>query len=276
MPNEQGGIVDDLLVYMLKDDEYMLVVNASNIEKDWDWLNSHNSMGAITENISEDISILAVQGPDAEKVLQKITSADLSKIPFYGFTRGNIGDITDGVVISATGYTGSGGFELYMYNQYAAQIWEALMEAGKEYGIKPAGLGARDTLRLEMGYCLYGNDISDTTSPIEAGLSWITSLNKSFIGRDIFKQQKESGVKKKLCGFSMLERGIPRHGYVLLNSKDEEIGEVTSGTMSPSLNMGIGMGYVKTEYAQAGEIIQVSVRNKKIPAKITKLPFYKP
>ncbi len=275
MPNDKGGIVDDLLVYMLKPEEYMLVVNASNIEKDWEWINSHNDMGAALENISDNISLLAVQGPNAIHVIQKLTKLNLSEIPYYHFGTGNIGDITDGLIISATGYTGAGGFEVYMYNEYAPAIWDVIMEVGQEYNIKPAGLGARDTLRLEMGYALYGNDIDDTTSPIEAGLGWITKFTKDFINSDFLKRQKEEGPKRRLVGFEMVDKGIPRHGYDLLNKNGEKIGLVTSGTMSPSLGIGIGMGYVQSEYAKQGTELLVSVRNRQLKANVVRPPFYK-
>ncbi len=275
MPNDKGGIVDDLLVYMLKSGEYMLVVNASNIEKDWEWIRNHNDMEAELDNISDNISLLAVQGPNAIHVIQKLTKLNLSEIPYYHFGVGNISDITDGIIISATGYTGAGGFEIYMYNEYAPAVWDAIMEAGQEYDIKPAGLGARDTLRLEMGFALYGNDIDDTTSPIEAGLGWITKFTKDFINSDFLKKQKEEGPERRLVGFEMVEKGIPRHGYDLLNEKGEKIGHVTSGTMSPSLGIGIGMGYVQSEYAKLGTELLVAVRNRRLKARVVRPPFYK-
>ncbi len=276
LPNEKGGIVDDLLVYMIGNEEYMLVVNAANIEKDWNWISSHNQAGAEMENISDRITLLAVQGPKAIDVLKKLTDLDLDSMGYYTFSKSNIGGITDGAIISATGYTGSGGFELYMYNEFAPDIWDALFNAGKEEGIKPAGLAARDTLRLEMGFCLYGNDIDDTTSPIEAGLGWITKFSKDFISSGLFKKQKEEGVAKKLTGFKMKERGIPRQGYELYNTENKKIGHVTSGTMSPSLHQGIGLGYVKTEFATPGTEIYVMIRDKKIKAEVVRPPFYKP
>ena len=275
MPNDTGGIVDDLLVYMLKPEEYMLVVNAGNIAKDWEWINSHNDMGATLENISDNISLLAVQGPNAIHVIQKLTKLNLSEIPYYHFGTGNISDITDGLIISATGYTGAGGFEIYMYNEYAGQIWDTIMEAGQEFDIKPAGLGARDTLRLEMGYALYGNDIDDTTSPIEAGLGWITKFTKDFINAEYLKKQKEEGPARRLVGFEMIEKGIPRHGYDILNEDEEKIGHVTSGTMSPSLGIGIGMGYVKSEYSKQDTEILIAVRKHHLKAKVVRPPFYK-
>jgi aminomethyltransferase len=273
-PNGKGGIVDDLLVYFYEPDKYMLVINAANIEKDWNWVNEQNDVGAELENASDNISQLAIQGPNATEALQKLTDINLSEIRFYTFVTGKIAGVED-VIISATGYTGAGGFELYFRNNVAEKIWNAIFEAGEEFGIKPVGLGARDTLRLEMGYCLYGNDIDDTTSPIEAGLGWITKFNngRKFIDREFLMMQKNEGVSRKLRGFIMLERGIPRHGYELVNSEGSVIGEVTSGTMSPVLNKGIGMGYLAKEYSAFGTQIFVKIRNKMIPAEIVKLPF---
>ncbi len=274
-PNGKGGIVDDLLVYCYEPEKYMLVVNAANIEKDWNWVVRQNeSIGAEIENASDNISQLAIQGPKATEVLQKLTDVDLSAIKFYTFTTGKFAGV-DNVIISATGYTGAGGFELYFYNAAAEQIWNAIFEAGAEFGIKPIGLGARDTLRLEMGYCLYGNDIDDTTSPIEAGLGWITKFNngRQFIDREFLTMQKNEGVSRRLRGFVMTERGIPRHDYELVNAEGELIGKVTSGTMSPVLNKGIGMGYVAKEYSAFGTQIFVKIRNKNIAAEIVKLPF---
>lgn len=275
MPNSTGGIVDDLLVYMLKPEEYMLVVNASNIQKDWDWIVKNNDTGAELENISEDVSLLAVQGPNAEKVIQKLTDTDLTTLSYYTFSKGNITSVTNDVIISATGYTGSGGFEIYVDNEFVARVWDEIMKAGEEYDIKPAGLGARDTLRLEMGFALYGNDINDDTSPIEAGLGWITKFSKVFINSESLKNQKESGTQKKLIGFRMEERGIPRKDYEILNENEEIIGRVTSGSMSPSLGDGIGMGYVKAAYAAPGTILLIAIRKRKLKAKIVKPPFYK-
>jgi len=275
MPNNNGGIVDDLLVYMLKQEEYMLVVNASNIQKDWDWIEKHNSMGADLENISDTISLLAVQGPNAEKTLQKLTGVDLSTLPYYTFTRGNIGAITGGALLSATGYTGAGGFEIYVYNEFAAKVWDEIMKAGEEFDIKPAGLGARDTLRLEMGFALYGNDIDDTTSPFEAGLGWITKFTKEFTNSENLKNQKEAGPDKKLIAFIMEDRGIPRATYEILNNEEEVIGRVTSGTIAPSLGVGIGMGYVQVQYAKTDTKLLIAVRKRKLKAKVVKLPFYK-
>lgn len=275
MPNTTGGIVDDLLVYMLKLEEYMLVVNASNIQKDWDWIVKNNDMEAELENISDNISLLAVQGPKAEALIQKLTKTDLSSLSYYTFSKGNIGTITDGAIISATGYTGSGGFEIYVYNEFAAQVWDEIMGAGEEFDIKPAGLGARDTLRLEMGYALYGNDIDDSTSPIEAGLGWVTKFSKNFINADNLKKQKESGPQKKLVGFLMEEKGIPRSAYEILNENEEVIGNVTSGSMSPSLGVGIGMGYVQSEYTLLDTALFIAVRKRKLKAKVVRPPFLK-
>ena len=273
-PNGKGGIVDDLLVYYYQPEKYMLVVNAANIEKDLDWVVSHNSVGAEIENASDRISQLAVQGPKATATLQKLTHINLSEIKFYTFVTGKMAGVDD-VIISATGYTGAGGFELYFRNEAAGQMWNAIFEAGGEFGIKPIGLAARDTLRLEMGYCLYGHDIDDTTSPIEAGLGWITKFNndRKFIGREFLMMQKTEGVTRQLRGFVMLERGIPRHGYELVNSEGNVIGQVTSGTMSPTLNKGIGMGYIAKEYSAFGTQVFVKIRNKAIPAEVVRVPF---
>lgn len=274
LPNEQGGIVDDLIVYKFADDDYMLVVNASNIEKDWDWITSHNDMGALLENLSDKISLFAVQGPKASAALQGLTNVDLEKVKFYHFTVGTVAGI-DNVIISGTGYTGAGGFELYVDNEHAEALWNAIFEAGASFDIKPIGLGARDTLRLEMGYCLYGNDITDTTSPLEAGLGWITKFTKDFINSEALKQQKEAGVTRKLVGFELMDKGIPRAHYEIFNSEDELIGEVTSGTMSPSMSKGVGLGYVKVGYHQPGTEIMIAVRNRKLKAQVVKLPIYK-
>jgi aminomethyltransferase len=273
-PNEEGGIVDDLIVYKIADQEYMLVVNASNIEKDWNWINKHNHMGADLENISDKISLFAIQGPKAIEAVQSLTPIDLSSIKFYHFTIGEFAGV-ENVIISGTGYTGAGGFEIYVKNEDAESVWNAVFEAGKSLGIKPIGLGARDTLRLEMGYCLYGNDINDETSPLEAGLGWITKFTKEFINSENLKKQKEKGVEKKLVGFIINEKGIPRAHYPIVNNSGEVIGEVTSGTMSPSMGVGIGLGYVKSEYASPGTEIAITVRNKNLPARIEKLPLYK-
>ncbi len=274
LPNGKGGIVDDLLVYCYEPEKYMLVVNAANIEKDWNWIKSQNDVGAELENSSDKISQLAIQGPKATETLQKLTDINLSEIKFYTFVTGKMAGFED-IIVSATGYTGAGGFELYFSNDQAEKMWKAIFEAGEEFGIKPIGLAARDTLRLEMGYCLYGNDIDDTTSPIEAGLGWITKFNngRQFIDRDFLIMQKNEGVTRRLRGFVLLERGIPRNGYELLNSEGSVIGNVTSGTMSPVLNKGIGLGYVAKEYAAVGTQIFVKIRNKSLPAEIVKIPF---
>jgi aminomethyltransferase len=275
-PNGKGGIVDDLLVYRMSHDKYLLVVNAANINKDWEWLNSQNKECAKLHNASDLTSQLAVQGPDAIKTLQPLTTKNLTEIKYYTFCIADFAGIPD-VIISATGYTGSGGFELYFPNKYAESIWKKIMDSGMEYGIKPIGLAARDTLRLEMGYCLYGNDIDDKTSPIEAGLGWITKFaeGKDFIDKEFLFKQKQEGVARKLTGFKLLERGIPRQHYPILDDTGTHIGEVTSGTMSPMLNAGIGMGYIKTPIAEPGEEIFIGIRNKKLKAIIVSPPFYK-
>ena len=275
-PNDKGGIVDDLLVYQYEPEKYMLVVNAANIEKDWDWCVSHNTEGAELENASDHMAQLAVQGPKAILALQKLTDIDLASIPYYTFKVGKFAG-EENVIISNTGYTGAGGFELYFYPNVADTIWKAVFEAGEEFDIKPIGLGARDTLRLEMGFCLYGNDLDDTTSPIEAGLGWITKFieGKEFINRPMLEKQKAEGVTRKLVGFEMVDRGIPRHGYELVNSDGEKIGIVTSGTMSPTRKIGIGMGYVKPEYSKADTEICIDVRGRKLKAVVVKPPFRK-
>ncbi len=274
LPNADGGIVDDLIVYRLKTDQWLLVVNASNIQKDWDWISSHNTMNATMKNLSEDYSLLAIQGPKAIEAMQSLTSVNLSDIKFYTFRVADFAGL-EHVIISATGYTGSGGFEIYCKNDQVEQVWNKVMEVGEKYGIKPIGLAARDTLRLEMGYCLYGNDINDTTSPLEAGLGWITKFDKDFINSENLKKQKEEGVTKKLVAFELNERGIPRHDYKLLDESGKEIGIVTSGTMAPSLDKGIGLGYVTTKNSKIGSKISVEIRNKAISATVVKLPFYK-
>jgi aminomethyltransferase len=272
LPNKIGGIVDDLIIYMLKENEYMLVVNASNIEKDWDWISSYNDSGVDMENASDKISLFAIQGPKAIEALQPLSSVDLSAIKFYHFEIGDFAGIQD-VIISGTGYTGSGGFEIYVKNEDALHTWNKVMETAAPFGIKPIGLGARDTLRLEKGYCLYGNDIDDTTSPLEAGLGWVTRFTKEFINSGNLKEQKEKGVEKKLAGFQMTDRGIPRHGYLIKSEDGNTIGHVTSGTQSPMLAVGIGMGYVKDDYSKPGSIIFIEIRNKLLKAEVKSLPF---
>lgn len=274
--NEKGGIVDDFILYYYEHEKYLLVVNAANIDKDWQWCQKWNTEGAILENASDNMALLAVQGPKALETLQKLTKVDLSLIPSYEFVTDQFAGV-DNVIISNTGYTGAGGFELYFYPSEGLKIWEAIFEAGEEFGIKPIGLGARDTLRLEMGYCLYGHELDDLTSPLEAGLGWITKFadNKPFIGREVLEKLKSEGVTKKLCCFELIDRGIPRQGYEIVNLDDEVIGNITSGTMSPMLKKGIGMGYIKTEYAKLGSKIAIKVRNKSLKAEIVKAPFRK-
>lgn len=274
MPNEKGGIVDDLIIYRIQEEKYLLVVNASNIEKDWNWISQHNSLDATMRDLSEQYSLLAIQGPKAAEAMQSLTDVDLSNMKFYTFEVAAFADVKN-VIISATGYTGSGGFEIYFKNEDAVQIWEKVMEAGADFGIKPIGLAARDTLRLEMGFCLYGNDIDDSTSPIEAGLGWITKFTKEFVNSENLKKEKEEGPARKLIAFELEERGIPRHGYDIVDENGKIIGVVTSGTMSPSLDKGIGMGYVPSEIAKTGEKIFIQIRKKAIPAKQVKLPFFK-
>ena len=270
MPNAKGGIIDDLLVYRTDSQSYLLVVNAANIEKDWNWLLTHNKVfGASLQNQSDQWSLIALQGPQATSVLAKLTNTDIGSIPFYRFVYGKVAGI-DQVLISATGYTGSGGYELYVPNEGAEKIWNSLIQNGAE----PCGLAARNTLRIEMGYCLYGNDIDDTTSPISAGLSWCTALSKDFVSKDQIEKQKVDGVSKKRVGFIVNERGIPRQTYGLVDESENDIGIVTSGTQSPCLEKGIGIGYVDREKAIVGNIIYVSIRNKQVPATITSLPFY--
>ena len=276
LPNEEGGIVDDLVVYDYGGDKYMMVVNAANIEKDWNWCVAHNRAGAVLENSSDRIGQLAVQGSKALPTLQKLTSLDLSEIAYYTFRVGELAGVPE-VIISNTGYTGAGGFELYFRPEDAIKIWNAVFDAGAEFGIKPIGLGARDTLRMEMGFCLYGNDIDDTTSPIEAGLGWITKFvdGKNFTARSILERQKAEGVSRKLVGFEMIDRGIPRHGYKLTDADGNEIGHVTSGTMSPMRKIGIGLGYVKTEYSKPSSEIFLDNRGRKLKAMVVKPPFRK-
>ena len=274
LPNDNGGIVDDLLVYRINAEEYMLVVNASNIKKDWDWINSKNTVDAQLSDRSSGMSLLAVQGPKAAEILQPLTDLDLANMKYYTFDVGTFAGI-DEIIVSATGYTGAGGFEIYIPNASAETVWNRIFEVGAPKGLQPIGLGARDTLRLEMGYCLYGNDIDDTTSPIEAGLSWITKFSKEFVNSENLKAQKESGSTVKLVGFEMMERGIPRQGYEIMDSNEEVIGRVTSGTQSPSLDKAIGMGYVPAALSKEGSEIIIAIRKKRIPAKVVKLPFYK-
>ncbi|WP_452222665.1 glycine cleavage system aminomethyltransferase GcvT [Lacinutrix chionoecetis] len=270
LPNDDGGIVDDLIIYKLKEDQYLLVVNASNIEKDWNWISSKNDVGASMRDLSEDYSLLAIQGPNAVEKMQALSSLDLSEIKFYNFVVGDFAGIAH-VIISATGYTGSGGFEIYCKNSEVKQIWDKVTEAGA----KPIGLAARDTLRLEMGYCLYGNDIDDTTSPLEAGLGWITKFTKDFTNSDALEHQKKHGVDRKLIAFELDERGIPRQGYDIVDGQGKKIGTVTSGTMSPSLGKGIGLGYVPVVFTDVNSKINIQIRKNAVPATVVKLPFYK-
>jgi len=274
LPNKDGGIVDDLLVYKIDDKTYMLVVNASNIEKDWNWIQQFNSKDVEMHNISDQTSLLAIQGPKAADALQTLTDVDLASMEYYTFVKGTFAGV-DNVVISATGYTGAGGFEIYFENQYADQIWDAVFKAGAPYNIQPIGLGARDTLRLEMGFCLYGNDIDDTTSPIEAGLGWITKFSKSFTNSEALLAQKEAGIQKKLVGFEMIDRGIPRHDYEIADAEGNIIGKVTSGTQAPSLQKAIGMGYIAKDFTKEGTEVFILIRNTPIKAKVVKFPFYK-
>jgi aminomethyltransferase len=274
MPNGKGGIVDDLIIYRISQEEYLLVVNASNIEKDWNWISSHNTDGVEMENASDAYSLLAIQGPKAAEAMQALTEVNLSEMGYYTFAKGTFAGQPN-IFISATGYTGSGGFEIYVPNEVASAVWDAVFEAGKSYGIKPIGLAARDTLRLEMGFCLYGNDIDDTTSPIEAGLGWITKFTKDFVDSDVLKSQKEQGLSRKLVAFEMIERGIPRHDYRILDKNNQVIGKVTSGTMSPSMKIAIGLGYVDLAHAGLDSEIYIEIRDKGVLAKVVKLPFYK-
>ncbi len=275
LPNETGGIVDDLIIYKLKEEQYLLVVNASNIEKDWSHISLYNeAIGADMRDISEAYSLLAIQGPKAVEAMQSLTSVNLAEIKFYNFKVADFAGI-EHVIISATGYTGSGGFEIYCKNTEVKQIWDTVFEAGADFGIKPIGLAARDTLRLEMGYCLYGNDINDTTSPFEAGLGWITKFTKDFVNSEALANEKAHGPERKLVAFELDERGIPRHDYDIVDGQGKKIGIVTSGTMSPSMGKGIGLGYVPTVFSEIGSKIQIQIRKKAIPATIVKLPFYK-
>ncbi len=275
LTNESGGIVDDLLVYCVEENKvYMLVVNASNIKKDWDWIMAHNSEKAEMHNISEKTCLLAIQGPNATRMLQPLTDLDILNLKYYTFVKGRFAGV-DNVLISATGYTGSGGVEIYFEDSgdAAARVWEAIFEAGGPQGLKPIGLGARDTLRLEMGYCLCGNDIDDTTSPLEAGLGWITKFTKEFTAREILESQKAAGVERKLVGFEMVEKGIPRHDYEIKDFSGMTIGKVTSGTQSPTLGKAVGMGYVRTVFSHTDSNIYIKVRDKLLMAKVVKLPF---
>src|SRR5215204_79440 len=275
MPNDKGGIVDDLLIYCIEENKvYMIVVNASNIEKDWNWILKHNTKKVEMHNISDDTCLLAVQGPNATKILQSLTDMDIMNLKYYTFVKGKFAGV-DNVLISATGYTGAGGVEIYFKNENdnAEKIWDKIFEVGTPQGLKPIGLAARDTLRLEMGYCLYGNDIDDTTSPLEAGLGWITKFTKYFTAKEILQKQKEEGVKRKLLGFEMVDRGIPRHNYEICNAGGKQVGYVTSGTQSPSLNKAIGMGYVEIEDSAIDSTIHIKIREKLMQAKVVKIPF---
>jgi aminomethyltransferase len=274
LPNGNGGIVDDLLVYRISENEYFLVVNASNIDKDWNWINSQNTFDAQLENVSEGMSLLAVQGPDALKAMQALTEMSLVDMEYYTFKIGSFAGL-ENIIVSTTGYTGAGGCEIYFPNEVAEKMWDAVMQAGAPFGIKPIGLGARDTLRLEMGFCLYGNDIDDTTSPIEAGLGWITKFSKDFVDKDLFKAQKENGTSRKLVAFELLDKGIPRHGYDVVDAANMVIGVVTSGTQSPSLGKPIGMAYVPIALSKPGSEILIAIRGKSLRAQVCSLPFYK-
>lgn len=274
LPNEDGGIVDDFLTYKIDDTTYLLVVNASNIEKDWNWISKFNTEGVEMKDISDETSLFAIQGPKAADALQQLTDIELAPMEYYTFQKGVFAGV-ENVLVSATGYTGAGGFEIYVANEHAEQVWNAIMEAGKAYGIKPIGLGARDTLRLEMGFCLYGNDIDDTTSPLAAGLGWVTKFTKDFVNSENLKAEKEQGVSQKLVGFEMIDRGIPRHDYEIVEAEGNKIGRVTSGTQSPSLKKSIGLGYVDTAFAKEGTEIFVSIRNTPIKAVVKKPPFVK-
>ena len=272
LPNENGGIVDDFLVYRIDEKTYMLVVNASNIDKDWDWISKYNSEGVEMKNISDQTSLLAVQGPKAAAALQSLTDVDLASMEYYTFKKGLFAGV-ENVLISATGYTGAGGFELYFDDKYAKHIWDAIFKAGEPFGIKPVGLAARDTLRLEMGFCLYGNDIDDKTSPIEAGLGWVTKFSKNFVNSENLALQKQEGVSRKLVGFEMIDRGIPRHDYEIVNAEGNVIGKVTSGTQAPSLQKAIGLGYVAKEFSKEGSEIYIKIRDNKVRAQVVKFPF---
>lgn len=274
LPNETGGIVDDFLTYRIDENTYFLVVNASNIEKDWNWIAKYNSFGVDMKNISDETSLFAVQGPKAADALQALTDIELASMEYYSFAKGKFAGI-ENVLVSATGYTGAGGFEIYVANKDAQKVWDAIFEAGAAYGIKPIGLGARDTLRLEMGFCLYGNDIDDTTSPLEGGLGWVTKFTKEFVNSANLKAEKEAGIKKKLVGFEMIDRGIARHDYEIVDAEGNKIGHVTSGTQSPTLKKSIGLGYVDNAFAKEGTEIFINIRNQSIKAKVVKPPFVK-
>lgn len=272
LPNENGGIVDDLIVYKIADEKYFVVVNASNIDKDWNHISKYNTFGAKMTNASDDMSLIAIQGPKATEILQKLTDTQLADIPYYNFTIGAVAGVQD-VIISNTGYTGSGGFEIYFKNENAEKLWDALTESGEEFGMIPCGLASRDTLRLEKGFCLYGNDIDDTTSPIEAGLGWITKFDKDFVSKEVFAKQKDEGITRKLVGFEMQEKAIPRHDYEVVDAEGNVIGKVTSGTMSPMKKIGVGLAYIAKPHFKLGSDIFIRIRNKDIPAKVVKLPF---
>ncbi|TDL99227.1 MAG: glycine cleavage system protein T [Flavobacteriaceae bacterium] len=272
MTNSKGGIVDDLVLYMLEENKYLMVVNASNISKDWNWVQSNNNLGVKVSNLSDEYSLLAIQGPLANQAISTLTEVKVDEIKFYHFAVGTFAGVED-VIISGTGYTGSGGVEIYFKNQDAEHIWDSVLKAGEPFGMIPCGLAARDTLRLEKGYCLYGNDINDTTTPLEAGLGWITKFSKDFNAKDILEAQKSTGVTRKLVGFTMIEKGIPRHDYPIVNANGEEIGIVTSGTMSPTAKLGIGLGYVPTEFSTPGSEIYIQIRDKNIKAEVSKIPF---
>lgn len=274
LPNENGGIVDDFLTYKIDDETYLLVVNASNVEKDWNWISKFNTEGVEMIDISDKTSLLAVQGPKAAEALQSLTDIELASMEYYSFQKGVFAGV-DNVLISATGYTGAGGFEIYVANEDVKKVWDAVFEAGASFGIKPIGLGARDTLRLEMGFCLYGNDIDDTTSPFEAGLGWVTKFTKEFVNSENLKAEKEAGVANKLVGFEMIDRGIPRHGYEIADAEGNIIGRVTSGTQSPTLKKSIGLGYVNKDFSKEGTEIFIVIRNQQVKAVVKKPPFVK-
>lgn len=274
LPNETGGIVDDFLTYKIDDITYLLVVNASNIEKDWNWISKYNTYGVEMKDISDETSLFAVQGPKAADALQSLTTIELASMEYYSFAKGTFAGV-DNVIVSATGYTGAGGFEIYVANKDAKKVWDAIFEAGAAFGIKPIGLGARDTLRLEMGFCLYGNDIDDTTSPLAAGLGWVTKFTKDFVNSENLKAEKENGTAQKLVGFEMIDRGIARHDYEIVDAEGNVIGRVTSGTQSPTLKKSIGLGYVDNAFSKAGTEIYINIRNQKIKAEVRKGPFVK-